>query len=225
MDVADLQRLLTHSEEEFRANGNDLYPLWVFLANTGLRIGEALALRWANVDLDGGWFTVEEDLDRGCKIGEVKTEAGEHELPMTAALQAVLRDWQQRQFEAKDRLQEGCADHDLVFATATGNPNSERNALRSLKRAAKRAGLDAAMAATIAPHDFRRMTVSLFVASGVDIATAAILGHRRASVRLDVYARALRAPKRAAAERLQAALYPSRLRPLRRPSRRENSPT
>jgi len=46
------------------------------------------------------------------------------------------------------------------------------------------------------------------MASGVDIATAAaILGHERASVLLDVYARALRAPKRAAANRLPAALY------------------
>ena len=46
------------------------------------------------------------------------------------------------------------------------------------------------------------------MASGVDIATAAaILGHERASVLLDVYARALRAPKRATANRLPAALY------------------
>ncbi len=60
----------------------------------------------------------------------------------------------------------------------------------------------------LAPQDFRRLTASLLMASGVDIATAAaILGHERASVLLDVYARALRAPKRAAANRLPAALY------------------
>ena len=54
------------------------------------------------------------------------------------------------------------------------------------------------------------MCASLLVASGVDIVTAAaILGHKRASVLLDVYARALRGPKRAAAERLQALLYPA----------------
>jgi hypothetical protein len=43
----------------------------------------------------------------------------------------------------------------------------------------------------------------------VDIAmAAAILGHKRASVLLDVYARALRAQKRAAADKLEAVLYP-----------------
>ncbi len=53
------------------------------------------------------------------------------------------------------------------------------------------------------------MCASLLVASGVDIATAAaILGHKRASVLLDIYARALRGPKGAAAVRLQALLYP-----------------
>ncbi len=75
---------------------------------------------------------------------------------------------------------------------------------RALGRACRRAGITV----PIAPHDFRQLTASLLVASGVDISmAAAILGHKRASVLLDVYAHALRAPKRAAATRLQAALY------------------
>lgn len=54
------------------------------------------------------------------------------------------------------------------------------------------------------------MAASLLVASGVDIATAAaILGHKRASAPLDVCAQALRDPKRAAANTLQAALCPA----------------
>ena len=76
---------------------------------------------------------------------------------------------------------------------------------------AQQSSRDQAARSGIAPHDFRRVDASLLVASGVDIATtAAILGHRQASVLLDVYARALRGPKRAAAVRLQALalLYP-----------------
>jgi integrase len=77
--------------------------------------------------------------------------------------------------------------------------------LRSFKAPARRAGVSP----EIAPHDLRRACASVLVASGVDIATtAAILGHRRASVPPDGYARALRGPKRAAAERLQALLFP-----------------
>jgi hypothetical protein len=52
------------------------------------------------------------------------------------------------------------------------------------------------------------MTASLLVAGGVDVATAAaILGHKNASVLLDVYAQALRGPKAAAARTLEGALY------------------
>jgi hypothetical protein len=51
------------------------------------------------------------------------------------------------------------------------------------------------------------MCASLLVANGVDIATAAaVLGHKNASNLLDVYAKALRVPKRAAGDKLQAAL-------------------
>ena len=75
--------------------------------------------------------------------------------------------------------------------------------MRSLVLLTKRAKLGV----HVTLHDFRRMAASLLVASGVDITTAAaILGHKNASILLDVYAKALRAPKRAAAERLQATL-------------------
>jgi integrase len=92
----------------------------------------------------------------------------------------------------------------LQFATSLGTPLSERNCLRDLKLAARAAGVPDA----ICPHDLRRMTASLLVAEGVDLATAAaIMGHKNASVLLDVYAQALEAPKRAAARRLEGALY------------------
>ena len=53
-------RLLRHSRER----GARRWPLWTFLVNTGLRIGKALALRWANVDHARGWVAVAENLDR-----------------------------------------------------------------------------------------------------------------------------------------------------------------
>ena len=35
-------------------SGDDLRPLWMLLATTGLRRGEALGLRWSDVDLNNG---------------------------------------------------------------------------------------------------------------------------------------------------------------------------
>jgi integrase len=194
-----VKRLLAHTA----AAGGRAHPLWCFLANTGLRIGEALALRWANgqrrparrvVRRRGG--------PRPRRPGGRPEDGGRR--PRRAADGRGPRGAAGPPRE-RARLAEGYADRGLVSPTATGRPNSERNVLCALKAAARRAGASPGLA----PRDFRRVCASLLVASGLDIATAAaILGHKRASVLLDVYARALRGPKRAAAERLQALLYP-----------------
>ena len=45
------------------AVGNErLYPLWLTLAMTGLRRGEALALRWADLDLERARLSVRRSL-------------------------------------------------------------------------------------------------------------------------------------------------------------------
>ena len=46
LDVEQMKALLKAAE------GTDLYALWVTLATTSIRIGEALALTWDSVDLD-----------------------------------------------------------------------------------------------------------------------------------------------------------------------------
>lgn len=68
-----MQRLFAHT-----AAGDGALALWSFLASTGLRIGEALALRWADVELGGGCFLAREHLGRGPyrgrRVGDSKTE-------------------------------------------------------------------------------------------------------------------------------------------------------
>lgn len=45
--------------------GDDVHALWWLIAHTGLRRSEALALRWADVDLDGQRIKVRRTLDTG----------------------------------------------------------------------------------------------------------------------------------------------------------------
>jgi site-specific recombinase XerD len=125
-------------------------------------------------------------------------------VPLTASALAALRAHRARQDALRESLEGAYGERGLVFAASTGAPLSARNTLRAFKAAAARAGLPA----TLTPHDLRRMTASLLVAGGVDVATAAaILGHKNVSVLLDVYAQALRGPKAAAARTLEGALY------------------
>ena len=53
-DAATLRKFLAASS----ASGDRLHPLWVLLATTGMRRGEALGLRWSDVDLDAGRLRV-----------------------------------------------------------------------------------------------------------------------------------------------------------------------
>ena len=46
LDVRQMKALLKAAED------TDLYALWALMATTGVRVGEALGLRWDDLDLD-----------------------------------------------------------------------------------------------------------------------------------------------------------------------------
>jgi integrase len=80
-------------------------PLFAFLVNTGLRRGEALALRWSDVDLDAGMLRVRGTLarvDGALVITEPKTAKSRRSVPLSATAQRVLRDV--RTTQAAERL-------------------------------------------------------------------------------------------------------------------------
>ena len=98
--------------------------------------------------------------------------------------------------------------------TYLGNVRASQGDLDGARRLSREAVACAQESGVGYPLALSRMTASLLVASGIDLATVAtILGHKNASVLLDVYARALRESKRDAAGRLQRLLYgpPSRV--------------
>ena len=47
------------------AQGTDLYALWVLMATTGVRVGEALGLRWEDLDLEARTLRVNRTVYRG----------------------------------------------------------------------------------------------------------------------------------------------------------------
>jgi integrase len=66
LDGAELERLFAAAKKKTPG----YYPLFVLLAFTGLRIREALALVWANVDLDEGVLRVEHKLASAWKADD-----------------------------------------------------------------------------------------------------------------------------------------------------------
>ncbi len=65
---------------------------------TGLRVSELLALRWEHIDFKTGVMSIQLGVVNG-RIGRVKTEASQDEVPLDPAFAAVLNDWRGNRME------------------------------------------------------------------------------------------------------------------------------
>jgi integrase len=155
------------------------YTLLVrILVATGLRVGEALALRWVDVDLLGGVIRVRHSLTRKGALGAPKTSAGVRDVPIEPGLVDAL-------VMAKlDHAAEG----DYVFSTTGKKPVSYHNFReQGFKPALAGAGL-AGKGITI--HDLRSAAISLYAARGLSMPEVAdLMGQKDAHVSWKHYVR------------------------------------
>lgn len=155
--------------------------LFVFVAFTGCRIGEATSLRWSDVDLESGTATIRRGtLDSPTtKTGKART------LTLIPEVVKHLQSWRVRQ--KKERLLLGPSWQDtrgLVFTTSVGTPLERHNVSRDLKRALRAAGVDAARPW----HSLRHGLAHRLLAKGIPLQTAsAILGHSGIQITADTY--------------------------------------
>ena len=164
------------------------YPALVLIAATGLRKGEALALRWDTsvVNLDEGWLKVRSTLGRvgGALVSsEPKTERSRRTVPLSPAVVAMLRKHKAAQAAEKLRAANQWRDSGLVFTNEFGGPVDPRNLLRVIEAAAKAAGVDG-----VGVHTLRHSAAVGWLEAGVHIkAVADMLGHSSISVTGDIY--------------------------------------
>jgi len=181
----------------------------------GLRSGEALGLRWADVDLEARVLRVHVALqrrDRAFALVEPKTARSRRTLGLPGPAVEALR--AQRARQAEMRLAAGSAWRepvlDLVFTTATGAPFHGPTVTHELQASLARAGLRPRRF-----HDLRHGCATLLLASGTDIAVVRdILGHSTIGLTADTYAGVLPSLQREAVARLEG-LMRSTTRPAR----------
>jgi integrase len=172
--------------------------LAITVAMTGLRIGEVLALRWRNVDLDKSLIHVREAVYQG-NISSPKSKSSIRDVPIGPSLQQSLLE-----------CRKNAAADAFVFASRNGTPLDSHNLLgRVLKPACKRAGLP-----SISWHSFRHTHATLLSDLGESLKTAqAQLGHARLSTTAEIYTHAVPASQRAAVEKLERAVWTIKLDP------------
>jgi integrase len=169
------------------ADGMRYHPALVLIATTGLRRGEALALRWEHVDLDAGTLRVAATTARVGKrlvTSTPKTERARRTVPLSPAVVAMLKKHKRQQAEERLRAANVWEDHGLVFCTEAGRPVEPRNLLREVEAAAARAGVGG-----VGVHSLRHAAATAWLETGTHIrAIADLLGHSSISITGDIYA-------------------------------------
>ncbi len=145
--------------------GDRLEALYSVAIALGLRQGEALGLRWEDVDMDKCMLRVRYAMQRingKLQLVEPKTQKSRRTIFMPQVTVNALRTHRIRQLE--ERLAAGTRwkENGLVFTSTIGTPLDPRNAFRSFQEALQRAGLP-----HIRFHDMRHTCASLLLAQGV----------------------------------------------------------
>lgn len=178
LTLTESQQLLAKLRNDPLAVAHDLPDLVAFMLGTGCRIGEALALLMADVELadeaDEGTAHIHATVtDRG-RQESTKTDAGDRRLPLPPGVVRMLR----------ARLaNEAIATDVCVFPSPKGHLRDTSNTAAHLRRALDRAGFK-----WVKSHTFRKTVATRMDEAGLTARQIADhLGHSQVSMTTDVY--------------------------------------
>jgi integrase len=185
--------------------GDRLEALYSVALAVGLRQGEALGLRWEDVDLVAGVIRVRKALQRidgRFQLVDPKSPRSRRTVTLPAVVVEALRAHRTRQEGERRRAGTEWEDWSLVFTTPLGRPLDASNVTHVFQRHLERAGLPRQRF-----HDLRHACASLLLAQGVSPRVVMeVLGHSQITLTLDTYSHVIPALQADAAARMDALL-------------------
>ena len=189
--------------------GQRLHALWHTIAMTGMRRGEALGLRWSDVDLENGRLSVRRALiptNRDVVVSEPKTAKGRRVIALDPATTEVLKEQAAGQLEEQREWDPAWSDSGLVFTAENGKALDPETISRWFRIAVKRA-----MLPPIRLHDLRHTHATLALQAGIHPKVVSErLGHATVSITLDTYSHAIPALQEEAAEKIAGLVLNAR---------------
>ncbi len=206
--VPDEARRLLEALQTERLQALFTVPLAV-----GLRPGEALGLRWQDVNFKTGTLSVLRALQRiegKLQLVELKTRRSRRSISLPQVALAALQAHRARQLEEQHRAGDAWRnDAGLIFTTARGTPLEPRNVVRTFKRILRSAGLPDQRF-----YDLRHTCASLLLAQGVHPRVVMeILGHSQISLTMNTYSHVIPQLQQEAAKRMDDLLFGKPERP------------
>ena len=182
------------------------WAAYLLLATTGMRRGEALGLRWADLDLAACRAAIRQTVvtvNHEVRFGTPKTAKGRRTVTLDAVTVAALREHRKAQTAERLLIGAGWRDHDLVFAKVDGTPLHPERFSREFTRRLARLGLP-----PIRLHDLRHGWATMALAAGVHPKVVQErLGHASISITLDTYSHVSPALHGEAAETVAALVF------------------
>jgi integrase len=185
--------------------GHRQEALYTVALAIGLRQGEALGLRWEDLDLDTGQVHVRKQIQRidsKLQLVDVKTAKSRRTIPLPTTAIVALRAHRTRQLEERLLAGRCWQDRALVFPTMVGTPQDGNNTRVLFQRLVKRAGLPPQRF-----HDLRHACASLLLFQGVPARVVMeILGHSNIGITMNTYSHVMPQAQRDAANLMDAIL-------------------
>jgi len=183
-----------------------LSPLWHTIAMTGMRRGEAIGLRWIDVDLEAGRIAVRRALvpnGREVFVSEPKTVKGRRVIALDPGTVEVLKGQAARQLEEQGDWDEAWVETGIVFTQENGAALDPESISRYWRQAVKKSLLP-----NIRLHDLRHTHATLALQAGIHPKVVSErLGHATISITLDTYSHAIPAMQEEAAALIAGLVF------------------
>ncbi|HMS24688.1 MAG TPA: site-specific integrase [Acidimicrobiia bacterium] len=193
--------------EASQAATDKYYPLWLFLATTGVRRGEALGLEWQDLNMETGMCTIRQTLscvDHKPVFQTPKTKSSLRTIAIPKSTLLELR--KHRKEQTVNRLSLGEAwdnSHDLVFTHEDGALLHPERVLKEFHRRSERYGVR-----RVRLHSLRHGWATFAGQAGISPNVMKDhLGHSSITITMDIYSHVLASQDQEAAEEVARAIF------------------
>jgi integrase len=166
--------------------GSFMYNIIFLTLHTGMRRGEVLGLKWADIDFKKKRITVRQQakVEAGrVVLGSLKTKSSYRTIPIGARLIEVLKWHKVQQEKMKKDIGDAYNNLDIVFCEPSGDVIPPNTVGSRFSRIMEKAPIP-----NRTFHQLRHTFASVAISQGLNIkAISAVLGHEKTSTTLDIY--------------------------------------
>ena len=193
------RRVLTIKETELflkEAEKSNYYNLFIVALDTGLRIGELMALIWSDIDLKKRVLHVRHTLCYFHKDGkyifewhDTKTKNGRRDIPLTQRAYEALRRQRAKKLQIEMKgLKAPEGFENLVFVTKNNRPTQQFIVEEGIRACVHRVQKEHPDFEMFSPHCFRHTFATRAIENGMQPKTLqVILGHGSLQMTMDLY--------------------------------------